>query len=72
MLEALRLWWHRRKTRRKMDRVFSRGRDPYHYKDSPYELGRLAGMREALGEGRLRRVLEVGSAEGAFTEYLAV
>lgn len=71
MLTSLRLWWHRRSVRRKMDRVFGRGADPYRYADSPYERARLAAMRAALGERRYRHALEVGSAEGAFTRLLA-
>lgn len=71
MLTSLRLWWHRRSVRRKMDRVFGRGADPYRYADSPYERARLEAMRSALGERRYRHALEVGSAEGAFTRLLA-
>ena len=75
MLGRLRLLWHRWATRRKMDRVFSRGRDPYRYAESEYELARLGGMEEALdaaGEGkRYRHALEIGAAEGAFTRRLA-
>lgn len=73
-LERLRLAWHRWSVRRKMDRVFSRGRDPYGYAENPYEKGRLAAMEEALRsavEGRFRRALEIGAAEGAFTKRLA-
>lgn len=75
MLGRLRLLWHRRAVRRKMDRVFGRGRDPYGYQSAPYELGRLSAMEEALRSrlpdgGRFRRALEVGSAEGAFTRRL--
>lgn len=71
MLDRARLLWHRWQTRRKMNRVFGRGVDPYAYKKSPYEILRLSGMAEALGGGRFKRVLEIGSAEGAFTEKLA-
>ncbi len=71
MLEGLRLWWHRWATRRKMNRVFSRGEDPYRYKDSPYERGRLAGMEESLRGRRFKHVLEIGAAEGVFTEVLS-
>ena len=71
MLTGLRLLWHRWAARRKMNRVFSRGRDPYGYKKNPYERGRLAGMREALSGRRFKHALEVGSAEGVFTAALA-
>lgn len=75
MLGRLRLLWHRRVVRRKMDRVFGRGRDPYGYQSAPYEIGRLRAMEEALRSrlpagGRFRRALEVGSAEGEFTRRL--
>ncbi|MBI5200456.1 MAG: methyltransferase domain-containing protein [Elusimicrobia bacterium] len=69
VLKGLRIWWHGFKTRRKMDRVFSRGEDPYHYADSPYERARLDGMQAALGP--CETALEVGCAEGLFTERLA-
>ncbi|MFH2203800.1 MAG: SAM-dependent methyltransferase [Elusimicrobiota bacterium] len=71
MLEGLRLLWHRWATRRKMNRVFSRGRDPYRYQDSAYERQRLEGMREALRGRTFKRALEIGSAEGVFTASLA-
>ena len=67
MLESLRLWWHRRKVRRKMDRVFSRREDPFGYRSLPYETARLAAMEKALGGRRARRALEAGCAEGDFT-----
>jgi len=62
-----------------MDRVFSRGRDPYRYAESEYERARLAAMEEALRGARpakdggtpYRRALEIGAAEGAFTRRLA-
>jgi 2-polyprenyl-3-methyl-5-hydroxy-6-metoxy-1,4-benzoquinol methylase len=70
--DPLLLWWHRRKVRAKMQRVFSRGADPFHYDSgSDYEKERLAAMEAALGKRDFARVLEVGCAEGAFTERLA-
>ncbi len=54
-----------------MDRVFSRGRDPYAYAKNPYEVARLDAMAKALGAGKLKHVLEVGAAEGLFTMKLA-
>jgi SAM-dependent methyltransferase len=72
VLAKLRLLWHRWSTRRKMDRVFSRGKDPYRYAESEYEQARLGGMEEALSKGRpFRHALEIGAAEGAFTRRLA-
>lgn len=70
MLDALRLWWHRRKVRSKMDRVFSRREDPFGYRSTPYETKRLAAMEKAVGERRFGAALEVGCAEGDFTERL--
>lgn len=69
MLSSLRVWWHGVQTRRKMNRVFSRGEDPYRYAESPYERARLDAMQAALAP--CVRALEVGCAEGLFTERLA-
>ena len=48
--------------------------DPYGYESRPYERGRFeqsAAMLDAVrGEGKFARALEVGSHEGAFTEFL--
>ncbi|TBR25682.1 methyltransferase domain-containing protein [bacterium] len=71
MLKALRLAWHRWTVRRKMDRVFGRGSDPYRYDASPYELARLEEMAKALAGRRYQKALEVGAAEGHFTRRLA-
>ncbi|MBI3553965.1 MAG: methyltransferase domain-containing protein [Elusimicrobia bacterium] len=72
LLDPLLLWWHKAKVRGKMDRVFSRGRDPYGYDGrSAYEVERLSAMQKALGGRRYARALEVGCAEGAFTEKMA-
>ena len=71
MLEKVFLWWQSRKTKRKMNRVFSRGQDPYHYGSNPYETARLEAMKKALGTRVYRHALEIGCAEGAFTKVLA-
>jgi len=71
MLKALRLAWHRWTVRRKMDRVFGRGSDPYRYDASPYEVARLEAMAQALEGRRYGKALEVGAAEGHFTRRLA-
>lgn len=71
MLKALRLAWHRWTVRRKMDRVFNRGEDPYRYAASPYETARLHAMEKALSGRRYANALEVGAAEGHFTRRLA-
>jgi predicted TPR repeat methyltransferase len=74
-MSSLRLLWHRFWTRRKLERIFSRGADAFGFEVEPYEKRRLEAMegmlREALGEtGRYRHVLELGCAEGAFTKRL--
>lgn len=69
MLEGLRLWWHRLQTRRKMNRVFGRGRDPFRYSADGYENRRLDAMTKLAGAAR--RALELGCAEGHFTERLS-
>ena len=69
-LDRLFLWWQSRKARRKMERVFGRGEDPYGYRGSPYEMARLSAMQESLGDLKDAVILEIGCAEGAFTERL--
>lgn len=69
-LSSLRVSWQAFKTRRKMNRQFGRREDPFAYETTPYEAARLAAMDEALGAGSLGPVLEVGCAEGHFTEKL--
>src|SRR6185369_6984933 len=72
LVDKLLLWWHRRKTRAKMQRVFSRGQDPFHYDSgSPYEKERLAAMEAALDGRKFDDALEIGCAEGSFSERLA-
>ncbi|MBI5882459.1 MAG: methyltransferase domain-containing protein [Elusimicrobia bacterium] len=71
MLGRLANWYQSWKTRRKMDRVFSRGQDPYGYERLPYETGRLKAMEAAIGGRQYRHGLEIGCAEGVFTEKMA-
>ncbi len=68
---ALRVSWQAYKTRRKMNRQFGRREDPFSYAATPYEAARLNAMDAALGDRPLGPVLEVGCAEGHFTEKLA-
>ena len=68
---ALRVSWQAYKTRRKMNRQFGKREDPFSYATTPYEAARLEAMDKALGTGALGTVLEVGCAEGHFTEKLA-
>ena len=67
----LRVTWQAYKTRRKMNRQFGKREDPFSYATTPYEAARLEAMDKALGTGTLGTVLEVGCAEGHFTEKLA-
>lgn len=71
MLETIALWWQKRKTREKMDRVFSRGPDPFRYETDAYERGRLDAMFAAVSDRRWKRCGEFGCAEGSFTLRLA-
>lgn len=68
---GLRMSWQAYKTRRKMNRQFGKREDPFSYSGNAYEGARLAAMDAALGSARLGTVLEVGCAEGHFTERLA-
>lgn len=71
MIGRLLLLWHKAKVRGKMNRVFSRGEDPYDYASAPYEAARLKAMEQALGQRRHGRAVEIGCAEGFFTLVLA-
>ena len=53
-----------------MNRVFGRKNDPFLYRSSSYEQARLSAMEAAIGGRRYHRTLEVGCAEGDFTERL--
>ena len=67
----LRISWQAYKTRRKMNRQFGKREDPFSYTTTPYEATRLEAMEQALGTAALGTALEVGCAEGHFTERLA-
>ncbi|MBI4679359.1 MAG: methyltransferase domain-containing protein [Elusimicrobia bacterium] len=71
ILDRVVLWLARRAAKRKMDRVFSRGQDPYGYEWKPYETERLRAMETAIEGRAYRRGLEIGCAEGVFTERIA-
>lgn len=70
LLSDLRVAWQAYKTRRKMNRQFRKREDPFSYSTTPYEAARLEAMDAAVGPGPLGSVLEVGCAEGHFTERL--
>ena len=71
LLERLMLARHDFTARDKLQRVFRRGTDPYHYATSPYELARFERMSALIAGRRFRSALEVGCAEGHFTRTLA-
>lgn len=52
------------------ERLFRRVEDPWNFRRSPYERGRLDRLFAAVQRVAPRSVLEVGCAEGAFTERL--
>ncbi|MFQ5693147.1 MAG: class I SAM-dependent methyltransferase [Nitrospinota bacterium] len=52
------------------ERLFQRVEDPWNFRRSPYERGRLERLFAAARKAAPRSVLEVGCAEGAFTERL--
>ncbi len=58
-------------TRRKMERLFRRGEDPYGYFSHPHELEKQDRAGKMLSDRRYSRALEIGCAEGAFTRRLA-
>ncbi|MBI4052304.1 MAG: class I SAM-dependent methyltransferase [Elusimicrobia bacterium] len=64
-------WIHDRLTQRKMQRLFSRGEDPYSYRTSSYEQIRFRKTLEALGKRRFGKILEAGCGEGVLTRSLA-
>ena len=68
---GLKVTWQAYKTRRKMNRQFGKRPDPFGYTTTPYEAARLEAMDKALGAIPLGAALEVGCAEGHFTEKLA-
>jgi len=66
----LRVGWQAFKTRRKMNRQFGRGEDPFAYATTSYEQARLSAMESSLLGRRYRSALEAGCAEGHFTGRL--
>jgi SAM-dependent methyltransferase len=53
------------------ERFYRTGEDPYDFGSNRYELQKYARLLDAVGGGRYSRVLEVGCAQGVFTEMLA-
>ncbi len=52
------------------ERLFQRVEDPWNFRRSPYERGRLERLLLAAQKVTPKSVLEVGCAEGVFTERL--
>lgn len=71
MGNALLSRWHDANTRYKVERVFRRSPDPYHCRDSSYELAKVRDQLAVLGVQRFKRGLEIGCGEGVFTPHLA-
>ncbi|MBI4055464.1 MAG: class I SAM-dependent methyltransferase [Elusimicrobia bacterium] len=71
MLKRLLARHHGWKTRRKMERLFSRRPDPYGYFSHPHELGKQQLLLDMISDRRYPFALEMGCAEGAFTRRLA-
>jgi O-antigen/teichoic acid export membrane protein len=61
--------------RTELNREFARREDPWDYATVPYQMSRIrneVGMLDAVrGGGRFGKALEVGCAEGIFTQFLA-
>ncbi|RZT87936.1 nodulation protein S (NodS) [Pseudonocardia sediminis] len=53
------------------ERFYGAAEDPYGFDTKPFERMKYDELLDALPEGRFGRALEVGCAEGAFTERLA-
>lgn len=68
--ESFLIWRHDFSTRDKMRRVFGRRKDPFIYTTSTYEKARFDAMEAILQDKSYADILEVGCAEGAFTQRL--
>jgi len=63
--------YHDWKTRRKMERVFRRKRDPYGYLSHDHEIKKQSTILSLIAGREYKTALEIGCAEGAFTRRLA-
>ena len=59
------------KTYRKMERVFRRREDPYGYLSHPQERKKQDMALEWISDRRYKKALDIGCAEGTFTQRLA-
>jgi SAM-dependent methyltransferase len=74
VFEPVRRWswlWQPGASQRWHERFYGTGVDPYHFDTDPYEQQKYARLLDALGARRFRCALELGCAEGVFTEMLA-
>jgi SAM-dependent methyltransferase len=62
--------WQPGVSRRWHERFYGSGEDPYEFASSPYEQQKYSRLLDALEERRFPRALEVGCAQGVFTEML--
>lgn len=62
--------WQPGWSRRWHNHFYGTGEDPYHFGSNPYEQAKYRRLLDALGAGSYARALEVGCAQGAFTEML--
>ncbi|MBI4056947.1 MAG: methyltransferase domain-containing protein [Elusimicrobia bacterium] len=70
MLKTLILKLHDRLNRRKFERLFHSRKDPYRYGTLEFERRRYDLMLRFIGDRHYLNALEVGCAEGHFTEKL--
>jgi SAM-dependent methyltransferase len=62
--------WQPSASRRWHERFYRRGDDPYEFASNPYEQQKYARLLDVLEGRRFPRALEVGCAQGVFTETL--
>ncbi len=63
--------WQPTVTHRWLNEYYAKTEDPYNFASSPYEAEKYAHTMRLLGGRTYERALEVGAAEGVFTEILA-
>ncbi len=66
-----RAWVHDALSRRRLERGFQASTDPWAYEKSEYEQARLDALAGMAADRRYGAALEIGCAEGLFTERMA-
>lgn len=66
-----RAWVHDALSRRRLERLFQTSTDPWVYEKSDYEQTRLDALAGMVADRRYGEALEIGCAEGVFTERMA-